>query len=1621
MKGWIKKALASVCCVAMGVLTAVGVAACKKQQSTACTHEWEGTVITATTCTTDGEQMLKCKKCGTEKKEVIPAPGHDYEETVISPATCSTYGESHVACKNCDDERTKTVPQLQHNYVKDESQCVALSCTTDEMTVMVCENCGDEQSEVTKKATGFHNTEDAVWQYEDGETLVSGCTYRKTQYTTCNDCGERVEHYDEITKHDYVRTSYTAATCKADGSAVYTCSGCGDEGYTQTLKASALLHAWDNGETNGNVTTFTCAHDSTHTKTTYSAAAEVEATIPAEVLTQANEIQLQNAAIQMDEKVVEQLGGSAVTMKADTLTDNSTATGNMSQEDQTRLADAEIFDLSMTQNGSAVSQFDGEVTVTVPYELGSGEDAEDYGVLYIADDGSTQVKEAAFAADTATFATDHFSYYTVVRLTPAERCELYGHQNDSKVVPASCAVEGYSLESCKRCGATHRTVTAKPLGHTYTKDVHAPTCTERGYTVNTCSKCNDKYISDYKAVTEHDYQDSVVAPTCQQKGYTKHTCKDCGYSYTDAETEKAAHKYADGACSVCGAKDPSSIETVNNYYFNLIESVASVEQYYMKADNLRIVDVEKSRSGALDYEMITEISAAEFLFGMDENGYFVGKGEAKITTIEREYDSNGKLQTEDKVDMVGKLVMQDGGIYVYANELNLGEEACIYYPQSAIMEESGMDMAFGMIGMYAEQLGGIFADMKAIENNKVNDLIGDLVEYVCNVTPTSDGYTYTVNFDRIPELFNKMRTQKLTAFIEEALGEGAVQDLCDFAVEALDMKVSALETKIIEAALVYGVKVEEIYAIANSVLEMMMPAQPGEEQITVEAMIEGYKDMTVCEVIDMLTEAETTQKEMYLGMIAQVKEMLDTMTFMDLVGGMNGGGSVDGGVKPAAESAESELDAIYAQMVDAIKAYKNITIGFETDKVGNLLGVEMKYNNFNYTAKNSNGSTTNIRMSGGATIVPNGSYAADYSDALAKVKGYQAVMTEIEDGMLLGAYEVAKKDGKIYAALPFDVVMENPQTQLQEEGVEYKGELCDKYLVENRGTYNEEYTYIFNENVGFQVMEDCHGWVEYEIFTTEMARKSVYYAWINADGEIVGYEMATDALEQYMVDWSEEFGFYYNPTTGELAAESQHKYVLVDRKEAVGCEGVGYQVYVCSVCNDRQKYTHTRGHLMTQWKYELMEGSTSCSDGLWHIEWCYACQKEVERWETHFSEDYHPTYRSEETVGTAACGDVKAVYQVCACGETKDFQHLSGGCEFDRIDSEWIEESGSIPGHELVTYRCAVTACSFTYTIERYSKYENCVYTETEIIRLYGNDTTVDKTLTITDSREEHRHGERTESVEGDVTIYSSVCDCGKYVRREGYKWDEYGREIYYMDYVNGHGYERIYNGCYYEEYHIDQDGNKHYSYAGEQHAGWEWLEETRVEPTCTQYGYVMEECVCCHMQRRNDWWPIRHNYSWDSEKQLHVCDICGLENANGADGRFVLEDLSTSTTYQVGYFGGYIENDGYEYRHANVYVWVNYGDGESEVLLENVAYTVDSYRGSGILTLDMASLEAALTAKGLTLANAEISVVFQVTCWRYDGEKGEWNEGSFLDFVITLDPLGSAVGSGSSDSSSIK
>ncbi|MBP3699230.1 MAG: hypothetical protein J6J01_07105 [Oscillospiraceae bacterium] len=58
---------------------------------------------------------------------------------------------------------------------------------------------------------------------------------------------------------------------------------------------------------------------------------------------------------------------------------------------------------------------------------------------------------------------------------------------------------------------------------------------------------------------EHSHEAVVTAPTCTEAGYTTYTCA-CGDSYVADEVAALGHSYVDGACSVCGAIDPDSID-----------------------------------------------------------------------------------------------------------------------------------------------------------------------------------------------------------------------------------------------------------------------------------------------------------------------------------------------------------------------------------------------------------------------------------------------------------------------------------------------------------------------------------------------------------------------------------------------------------------------------------------------------------------------------------------------------------------------------------------------------------------------------------------------------------------------------------------------------------------------------------------------------------------------------------------------------------------------------------------------------------------------------------------------------------------------------------------------------
>ena len=116
-------------------------------------HNYESTVTTESTCTTDGVLTYTCANCGDSYTETITASGHDYESTVTAEATCTEEGVRTYTCANCGDSYTEVIPATGHNYTSRITS--QPGCTTTGLRTYTCINCGDRYTQ-TIVATG-HN------------------------------------------------------------------------------------------------------------------------------------------------------------------------------------------------------------------------------------------------------------------------------------------------------------------------------------------------------------------------------------------------------------------------------------------------------------------------------------------------------------------------------------------------------------------------------------------------------------------------------------------------------------------------------------------------------------------------------------------------------------------------------------------------------------------------------------------------------------------------------------------------------------------------------------------------------------------------------------------------------------------------------------------------------------------------------------------------------------------------------------------------------------------------------------------------------------------------------------------------------------------------------------------------------------------------------------------------------------------------------------------------------------------------------------------------------------------------------------------------------------------------
>lgn len=546
-----------------------------------------GEITLEPTCTSQGLITFTCTKCKAKRIGVLPEKDHAWNSTptVERQATCSTEGEQDIRCKDCNvvkESSTTTIPKTAHQWNAEVTIDRQATCTEDGQQSIHCKNCNAvmESSVAVIPATGHH--------YAEKETPAT-CTSNGKIEKKCTICGDRQTKVLDKTGHkmqlDTVNS--TAATCMDDGLLIYSCQndGCGKKEYKTQ---SALEHSWGEPQTqtateteNGKVykvcsrcqeeeisSILPCKEQETLINTVKDQNTNAEDAIDA--ITQINnEILLNDTTEKLVENVEEKLltngvagtsfapttvegdlsdGDSRVTGAAITAAVNgsgnqvavvsftldeispyaendsvqSSVTVNKGKTGYTTAGKAYMeMNLSMTVDNKPVTTLAAPITLTLTApEAYRGTSATittlsgKKQTIKVAEDGK-------FTFITAELGT--------VRLT-VENCIGEHSWDDSKSTAATCTES--AMKVCRKCGKKEISATESATGHNYSVVVETKeaTCKEAGSQTLKCANC-DATTTKVLPISEiHTYTTwtTVTDATCTTDGMQSGKCDVCG-------------------------------------------------------------------------------------------------------------------------------------------------------------------------------------------------------------------------------------------------------------------------------------------------------------------------------------------------------------------------------------------------------------------------------------------------------------------------------------------------------------------------------------------------------------------------------------------------------------------------------------------------------------------------------------------------------------------------------------------------------------------------------------------------------------------------------------------------------------------------------------------------------------------------------------------------------------------------------------------------------------------------------------------------------------------------------------------------------------------------------------
>ena len=161
---------------------------------------------------------------------------------------------------------------------------------------------------------------------------------------------------------------------------------------------------------------------------------------------------------------------------------------------------------------------------------------------------------------------------------------------------------------------------------------------------------------------------------------------------------------------------------------------------------------------------------------------------------------------------------------------------------------------------------------------------------------------------------------------------------------------------------------------------------------------------------------------------------------------------------------------------------------------------------------------------------------------------------------------------------------------------------------------------------------------------------------------------------------------------------------------------------------------------------------------------------------------------------------------------------------------------------------------------------------------------------------------------------------------------------------------------------------------------------------TCTQFGSYGYVCMICNkVTSEYKITPSAHHWRYSSDRGCYYCTTCGLENANGASGEIVMEDLTEAYGNGENYVVGYWNRDKVDFIYnVSLILHTPLENGDDQIVLTDITFT----SLEDVVAISFSKSDVAAAAEALGYSADEYDVRFSFVPVGSD---------SSLDYAITF------------------